>query len=126
MVHQGGVLKKHVPILLYHEANDVYGLVVTSVRANLSDRPLDSMIHRFRWTPEEMGNLELLSTIVWNDGEPNSQILHGVNTEDELIVLATRPRGREGRKPLVLARFPREPSVTKMNWSFGSMTTMTV
>ena len=83
------------------------------------------MIHRFRWTPEEMGNLELLSTIVWNDGEPNSQILHGVDTEDELIVLATVPWSRRP-KTIGLGTTPREPSVTKMNWSFGSMTTMTV
>ena len=64
-IEQRGVRIQVVPIALYHENADTYGLIYTEVNLALQDKVTSSKIVRFRVNPLENEPIRILSTTLW-------------------------------------------------------------
>ena len=92
------------PVFLFHEGENRYGFIHTSVRATLHALPLSSAITRFSWDPMSDMPYTFLSTVNWTPTGANSTIISGADTQTDLIVVASRQDETGIREPLMIVR----------------------
>ena len=92
------------PVFLFHEGDNRYGFIHTSVRATLRALPLSSAITRFSWDPMSETPYTFLSTVNWTPTGANSTIISGADTQTDLIVVASRQDQDGIREPLMVVR----------------------